>query len=201
MKRLKKNKNDGAADLILLDKIIKNKCNDSYLELKGKHERLFYSICNKFGDRLNLEELYKDVDFVFFRSIISFKIEKKAKFSTWLGNFTRYHCLNHIKSNSKYVMTEEDVINHFFDQKSIEDFSPEIEFKTDIEHAFGILKKLNDKRIFKIFELRYLRRGRKLTWKDIAEEFDLTPQTIINLHGKGRKAIKKKMDPEIIFKK
>ncbi len=200
MKKIKKqNKND--QDLILLKKIIKSKCNDSFNELRDRHANLFYSICNKFGGRLNLDEIYKDIDFVFFKAVLSFKSEKGTKFSTWLGNSTRYHCLNYIKVNSKYVTSEEETINHFFNQKSIEDFSPQIEHKTDIDHAFNILSKLNDKRIFKIFELRYLERNRKLTWKDIAEEFDLTPQTIINLHSKGRQALKKKMDSESIFRK
>jgi RNA polymerase sigma factor (sigma-70 family) len=201
MKKPKKKTKTGDEDLILLKKIIKNKCGPSFIELRDKHSNLFYSICNKFANRLDIQEIYKDKDFVFFKAVLSFKIEKKAKFSTWLGNFTRYHCLNYIKSNSKYVNTEESVINHFFDQKSVEDFAPVEEYKNDISRAFDILKKLNDKRIFRIFELRYLRRGAKLTWKDIAEKFELTPQTIINLHGKGRAAIKKQMDSKNIFKK
>ena len=35
--------------------------------------------------------------------------------------------------------------------------------------------------------------GPKLTWKEIAKKFDLTPQTIINLHTKGRRILKKRM--------
>jgi len=201
MQETKKKINDGADDLILLNKIIKNRCGDSFVELRDKHANLFYSVCNKFGNRLPLQEIYKDKDFVFFKAVLSFKIEKKAKFSTWLGNFTRYHCLNYIKSNNKYVNTEEEIITHFFDKKAIEDFSPTGEYRNDVSHAFNILKKLNDKRIFKIFELRYLETGPKLTWKDIADKFDLTPQTIINLHGKGRQALKKQMDFQSIFRK
>ena len=201
MKKLKKKINNGDEDLILLKKIIKKKCGDSFVELRNKHANLFYSVCNKFGDRLNLQEIYKDKDFVFFKAVLSFKIEKKAKFSTWLGNFTRYHCLNYIKSNNKYVATEQDVITHFFDKKAIEDFEPQEEYKNDINSAFNILRKLSDKRIFRIFELRYLNKGEKLTWKQIAQQFDLTPQTIINLHGKGRETLKKKMNTKDIFKK
>ena len=201
MKELKKQTNNGAEDLILLKKIIKNKCGDSFVELRDKHANLFYSVCNKFSQRLDIHEVYKDKDFVFFKAVLSFKVEKKAKFSTWLGNYTRYHCLNYIKSNSKYVNTEEDIISHFFDKKSMEDFSPQENYHNDISQAFEILKKLNDKRIFRIFELRYLQEGSKLTWKQIAKKFDLTPQTIINLHGKGRDTLRRKMDIEDIFKK
>ena len=197
MKKPKKKIKTGDEDLILLKKIIKNRCNDSYLKLKEKHQRLFYSQCNKFSEKLNLEDVYSDIDFVFFKSILSFKIDKKAKFSTWLGNFTRYHCLNHIKKNGKYVSTDQETIHHICDQKSAENFSPPQEYRNDVTHAFKILSKLKDKRIHKVFKMRYLHQGPKLTWKQIAAEFELTPQTIINLHLKGRRALRKKMKDEI----
>ena len=117
MKKQKKAPNDGKEDLILLKKIIKKRCSDSFLILKNKHDRLFYSVCQKFSSKLNLEDVHKDIDFVFFKAMLSFKLEKKAKFSTWLGNFTRYHCLNHIKKNSKYLCTDQETIDHFFDKK------------------------------------------------------------------------------------
>ena len=73
------------------------------------------------------------------------------------------------------------------------DYDDNKDSKDDIDHIFDILSKMNDKRIYKIFELRYLNTGPRLTWKQIAQKFDLTPQTIINLHMKGRRAIKRKM--------
>ena len=75
----------------------------------------------------------------------------------------------------------------------MENYEDNSEMKNDVDHAFNILSKLNDKRIFKIFKLRYLNKGERLTWKQIAEKFSLTPQTIINLHTKGRRILKKKM--------
>jgi len=199
MKEQKKNKINGDQDLILLNKIIKNRCNESFLILKKRHEKLFYSVCNKFTNRLNIEEIHRDIDFVFFKSILSFNLEKKAKYSTWLGNFTRYHCLNYIKKNSKYVSGTEEAITHFFNQKSIEEFEPVEEYKNDISHAFKLLSKMKDKRIHRVFTLRYLNKGPKLTWKQIAEKFELTPQTIINLHAKGRRLLRQRMKKEKIF--
>ena len=192
-------KTSNEEDLNLI-KLIKNKnCSDSFVLLTDKHSKLFYAICNKFAGKLNIDEIRKDRDFVFYKAAISFKTDRKAKFSTWLGNYTRYHCLNYIKNNSKYICSEEEAINHFFNKKSIEDFDPKDEAKNDVEHAFDILSKLSDKRIFKIFKLRYLNKSQKLTWKQIAEEFDLTPQTIINLHTKGRRVLRKKMKKNKIF--
>jgi RNA polymerase sigma factor (sigma-70 family) len=199
MKKEKKKKITTDQDLILLNKIIKKRCNDSFLTLKDRHEKLFYSVCNRFVNRLSLEEVHKDIDFVFFKAIVSFKLDKKAKFSTWLGNYTRYHCLNYIKKNSKYISGKEEVISHFFNKKSVEDFAPVEEFRNDVDHAFEILSGMKDKRIHRVFSLRYLHKGQKLTWKQIAEKFDLTPQTIINLHAKGRRTLMNKMKKNEIF--
>ena len=180
-------------DLKLIKLIKNDKCDVSFRRLEDKHSNLFYSVCNKFRNKVDLDEIYKDKSFVMFKSISSFNPTKGAKFSTWLGNYSRYHCLNHIKNNFKYIYSNEDTITHFFNNKSVDEYDANKNHKTDLEHAFAILKKMNDKRIVKIFKLRYLNTGEKLTWKQIAKEFDLTPQTIINLHSKGRRAIKRKM--------
>ena len=60
-------------DLKLI-KLIKNRqCNSSFGRLQEKHSNLFYSICNKFGNQIDLDEVYKDKDFVMFKAINSFE--------------------------------------------------------------------------------------------------------------------------------
>lgn len=190
---MRKSATSNEEDLKLIKLIKNNKCNASFKRLEEKHSNLFYSICNKYKNKVDLEEVYKDKSFVMFRSVCSFNPTRGAKFSTWLGNYSRYHCLNFIKNNFKYLNSNEETITHFFNNKSLDDYDANKNHKTDLEHAFAILKKMNDKRIAKIFELRYLHTGEKLTWKQIAKKFDLTPQTIINLHAKGRRTLKNKM--------
>jgi RNA polymerase sigma factor (sigma-70 family) len=181
-----------------LIKLIKNRnCNDSFKELQDRHSNLYYSICNKFRGRVDIEEVYKDKDFVLYKAIMSFSDDRGAKFSTWLGNYARYHCLNYIKNNYKYVITDDDKITHFFNNKSIEEHNQDTDHKGELDYAFSILEGMSDKRIFKIFKMRYLHDGPRLTWKEIAEEFNLTPQTIINLHTKGRRALKRKMKKKV----
>ena len=190
---MKELQEDRREDIELINLIKIEKCSESFNELQGRHSNLFYSMCNKFIHQIDVNEVYKDKDFVMFRAVLSFKEDKGAKFSTWLGNYTRYHCLNYIKNNHKYVTSGDDKIIHFFNEKSISEYDQNKGNKDDVDHIFSILERLNDKRIFKIFKLRYLHDGPKLTWKQIAQKFDLTPQTIINLHMKGRRVIRKKM--------
>lgn len=188
-----KSKNSNNEDCQLIKLIKKHNCNDSFKRLQDKHSKLFYSICNKFSKDLSLDEVYKDKDFVMWKAVMSYKDTKGAKFSTWFGNYARYHCLNYIKSNHKYVITDDDKMSHFFNTKSLDEFNNSKNHADDLDFAMSILKKLSDKRIFKIFKLRYMHDGPKLTWKQIAQKFDLTPQTIINLHSKGRRILVKKM--------
>lgn len=188
-KALTKNEED-----LELIKLIKNdNCNQSFSALEQRHANLYYSICNKFHNKVDLDEIYKDKSFIIYKAVTSFRDGRGAKFSTWLGNYARYHCLNYIKNNHKYVISDDDKMTHFFNVKSMENHEQGKDFKEELEDAFLILEKLRDKRIFKIFKLRYMHEGPKLTWKEIAKKFDLTPQTIINLHTKGRRILKKKM--------
>ncbi len=182
-----------AEEASLIRKVKNKECSASFLKLKEKHGNLFFSIVNKFSKRINVENIYLDLDFVFFKAILSYDNKKGSKFSTWLGNCTRYHCLNYLKKNSKYVQTEDDQVTSFFDKKSFEDYSNCKNFKNEANHVLNILNEAEDKRIVKIFKLRYLNGNGKMTWRDIATEFNLTPQTVINLHTKGKKIIVRRM--------
>ena len=63
---MKKEKNKVEDDLKLI-KLIKNKnCSDSFGTLTERHQNLFYSMCNKFSSRLDVNDVYKDKFFVFY---------------------------------------------------------------------------------------------------------------------------------------
>ena len=54
------------SDDLNLIKLIKNdNCNDSFVLLLERHSNLFYAICNKFHAQVDLDEIYKDKEFVF----------------------------------------------------------------------------------------------------------------------------------------
>jgi RNA polymerase sigma factor (sigma-70 family) len=106
---------------------------------------------------------------------------------------TRYHCLNKKKKESKYVNLEEKDLNFFINSSVLEDYSA-TNTEEIIEGVFEELDKLEDKRISRIFKLRYLSGRKRLTWREIARQFELTPQTIINLHKKGKKFLQKRFD-------
>ena len=60
----------------------------------------------------------------------------------------------------------------------------------------NILSQVKDKRIKKIFELRYFSGEAKLTWNKISDSLGISIQTAINLHERGRKILRKKVSSE-----
>jgi RNA polymerase sigma factor (sigma-70 family) len=148
---------------------------------------------------VNFADVVAEKDYVIYKCATSFNPEKKTKFSTWVGNHARYHCLNLINKNNHYVSMEDDKLDYFAENESIVDNSTnkEQERAEILEYIFNILSQLKDERIKKVFERRYLSEEKdKLPWAQIAEEMDVSTQTAINLHNRGRAILRKKMNSE-----
>ena len=69
------------------------------------------------------------------------------------------------------------------------------------EYVLNILSQLKDKRIKKIFEIHYFSGTRKcITWEKIGKNMDVSSQTAINLHNKGRKMLVRKIKSKRTFR-
>ena len=189
-------------DNTLIRRIKKNGCNESYKLLSNRHEKLFYKICQNYipiamskGIRKN--DVLENKDFVIFKAILSYKNNKKCKFSTWLVNCTKYYCLTLINKDNRMVSSEEDILKMAINNQAKEECSEEDKNKNDKEYIFNILKNLKDKRIYKVFKLRYFedfKEKEKPTWSFIAKKIKTSTQTAINLHERGKEILKKKLE-------
>lgn len=127
---------------------------------------------------------------------LSFDPSRKTKFSTWLGNYAKFTCLNFVNSK-RYIFnadTEElhDFIGEIQCAPKAEDFSEEAGI------ALEILNSLKDERIKKIFNMRYFRDKKKDgTWKKISEKLGISIQTAINLHKKGLRLLRSRLSNKI----
>jgi RNA polymerase sigma factor (sigma-70 family) len=190
-----------AADNELILNVKEDNCSESYSELVLRHEKLYYKICQKYSNVVkssdgSLDDLLSDKDFVFLKSLKSYNPEKKSKFSTWLANHARYHCLNFIKDNCKYIKFEsEKDLENFLEARAnsqLEDYDDQNKKELKFQ-IFNILSKLKDGRIHRVYEERYNDDGSKQTWAKIAKKLNISTQTVINLHGRGSKILKYKM--------
>ncbi len=178
------------------------KCDKSLLELISRHTPLFYKISQKYfpfafkgGNNQTVDDIIGSSESIIYESILEYKSNRKVKYSTWLGNFVRYRCLNYLNKNSKMVDAEEGKLNYFFQKKSLEEYNKVV--KHD-DHFFinNLINQFKDDRMKKVFELRYFSGEKKMTWVKIGDRLAVSAQTAINLHNKGKSIIKKKMQTD-----
>src|SRR6266498_541384 len=182
---------------VLINRIKNQNCNESLITLTDRHTPLCWKIYGNFSAALsNLGFSADDVlgyrfD-VTYRAAKNFKFEKRTKFCTFVGLYFRYYCLNILEENQKYVNVENDTLNYFQEKsnKTDKDINKNEE---DFDYIFEILSKLKDKKVLKIYKLRYNKK-KSMTWSEIAKKTDQSTQGIINTHNKYLKLLRSKLE-------
>jgi len=181
----------------LIERIKDTSCEKSLLELSKRHSGLFFKILKKysksfFANQIDLNEAASEKNLIIWNSVKSFSGEKNVKFSTWLANQTKYYCLNTLnkKSKDRLVATGDDLLDYLNEEE--EGTCSESLF----EFIENILSQLRDKRIKKIFLMRYSRYNKKPSWCSVANDLNISTQTAINLHNRGIKILRKKLSSE-----
>lgn len=192
--------------MILISNFKEKGCGKSFEKLMENHAKLFYKICQKYIPIFKQvgapkEDMLEDINFVFYKSVMSYKDCGKSKFSTWLGNHTRYACLNHINAYKNYNYLEESTLdivaaNSFSSASAVaREMEEKNKIKNDVDYVVSILAKMKDKRILKVYRLRYFSKDKeKPTWARIAKKLRVSTQTAVNLHTRGRKFLLRKMN-------
>ena len=131
-------------------------------------------------------------------SAMSYNPNKGSKFSTWLANQMRYFCLNTMNKN-RLVATEDETMNAIVHADSLLSGAGETSVEEKVDFIKNIIAQVKDRRVSKIFKIRYFNGNRKKTpWSNIAKEIGVSTQTAINLHNKAIKLIKTKMNTKEI---
>jgi len=194
--------NNDSEDLKLVNKIKSKNCNDSFIHLSSSYENFYFSIAKKYTPALlktgmNRDDIKSELYYVLYKAISSFDPNQNSKFSTWFCNCSRYHFLNYINANKKYVASEEKTID-FFNNKDVllvTDKSSDM-----LDYLTALLSSFKDKRINDVYKLRYFSNNEKLTtWNKIAKKLGMSTQTAINLHEKARVFLKNKIQSKNSF--
>ena len=182
-----------AEDIQLINNIKKSRDENSLKELIDRHSGIYVDMVNKYLpesiEGINKNDVLEDKSFCIYNAAIKFDESKKAKFSTYIGNLARWKCLNIYNKNIKFPQSS---MSEVYDQKiSYDSEVNEIESEEELKNIFKIIENSKDKRVQKIFKMRY-KCGRKVTpWKKIAKKLDLSIQGCINIHNKHLTEIKK----------
>ena len=97
--------------------------------------------------------------------------------------------MNKTKKEAQYIPTEDKDLAYFLKERAFEAFDKQ-KVKDEASYVFEVLDRIKDKRISKIFRMRYFSGDPKMTWKKIGEKIGVSTQTVINLHEKGKKMVK-----------
>ena len=182
-------------DVALVNKVQAKRCNESLKLLIRRHSPLCYDICDKYSylfarNGVCYSDVINEKEFLVYKSALSYNPDKKAKFSTWLGNQVRYHCLNCVNKN-RLLPVDDEFLNHIIHKNQPE---PEESLAEQVDYVKNLLRQTRDARVKKIFQIRYFSNPRKKTaWSVVAKRVGVSTQTAINLHNKTIKMLNFKM--------
>jgi len=157
-----------------------------------KYSKVYYKIVNGICQDTELRiELAGECKYNIYQAAKKFKFSKGVKFSSYFGNFAKWSTFNKITESQKRLnLTNSIKSNTFFDE--VYESRVSMQIREDFNFILEDLKSNSDKRIEKIFKLRYLNgHGNKLmSWKEVSKSLNLSIQGCINIHNNYIKKIR-----------
>ena len=175
-------------DYQLVENIKNNQLiNDSLKELINRHTGIYLDIVNKYTQNSNTTnklDLIDEKDYNIYQAALKYQDDRGTKFPTFLGNETKWICLNkHNKRKKDPQLSIEDIKeSDILARKSEKVKKEDLEIYSE---AIRFSKKHKDKRVEKIFEMRYItgEQNKVMPWKKISQELNMSIQGCINIHN------------------
>jgi hypothetical protein len=185
-----------ADDLSLIQKIKQDQDEDCLKELIARHSGIYTQMVNQtISDQSNVikSDILDEKDLFIYEKALKYDSSRDIKFSTYLGNETRWKCLNIHNKTKKYEYSDIAAQAENLVEK---DAFENLERKELIDRIFDFAEKSPDERVRKIIQMRYKDCDKnKLTpWKTIAKKLKLSIQGCINIHKRFIKEIKKNIN-------
>ena len=169
-----------------LIRVKSSNCNDSLKKLISEHSGICFNLVLKYKKYIqsrncDFQDLLDQKDYFIYKAALQYDGNKNIKFSTWLGNYVKYQCLNcrRLKVDSHTVNDENSKVE--IDKKAQFDFFDSQMKKERMTVVQEALRELKDSRIRDIYLLRYFN-GKKMTFKNISLEMGISEPTIKKLH-------------------
>ena len=186
---------DNLSDLDLINNIKKKKkVDESLQQLIDRHSGIYLDIVNSFMKSCNndslKDEIMSDKEYAIYNSALKYDDQRGTKFSTFLGNEAKWICLNASNKNKKYLELNDNTYN--FEEIKDTCNKPVVDFQEQILKEFNDqVKNHPDKRIQKIFSMRYSGNKKLVPWRKISKTMNLSIQGCINIHNAALKSISK----------
>ena len=164
-----------------------------------RHSGIYINIVNSYVPKnspfVRKSDIIEEKDYHIYMAALKYEEGHGTKFSTYLGNETKWLCLNTFnKAKRRPELTSED----FIQEKNIYEDADLGEERELLGRVFEFTRCHPDPRVAKIFNLRYVEtHGNKLTpWEKISAKLNLSIQGCINIHNKALETIKLKLISE-----
>lgn len=185
--------------------------NDSYIELKTRYEKVYFSMCHRYlraAATLGVkeEDILESVDYVLFNSARTFDFSRKLKFSTWLSNQARYLCLNSMRKgqknmdffNTNYNTTESNEEETHKLENEMKKTSNRKLTEDNITFTSRYFDSLEDNLDKQILSLRYWQ-DKRISWRKIGEKFSLNGRVCKEIHDQAIMRIRDSIRHEPVF--
>jgi len=189
-------------DSTLASRVKKHKDNEALKELIARHSGIYTATCRKFFNSSSYNyfqtDLLSEKDLIIYEAALTYDKTKKCKFSTWLANRARYHCLNSFAKQSRVLHPDGENSEQIISDSHSCLLAREADYKEDkdeqIQQIRMILEDMEDESVKKVIQKKYFgnQRGENVTFLEIANELKVSRQTVLNWHKKFIKYVQGK---------
>tara|TARA_R110000824_G_scaffold14858_5_gene62894 strand:- start:30643 stop:31239 length:597 start_codon:yes stop_codon:yes gene_type:complete len=173
-----------------------NNVENSLKELISRHSGIYIEMVNYYTGPmscLDKDELIREKESNIYLCALKYEDDRNTKFSTFLGNQTKWLCLNKINSivRGQKKEREASMLAH---STSYEALSNDADISL-LSHDIA-LKSVSDPRARRIIKLRYLEgiKNKVMPWRSVSQSLGLSIQGCINIHNRAMKKIQQNID-------
>ncbi|NDG53957.1 MAG: sigma-70 family RNA polymerase sigma factor [Flavobacteriia bacterium] len=194
-------------DLQLVNNLKNNVDEENSLKtLVDRHSGIYLDMINSYSSPdnpyIDYHELIQDKEYKIYDAALKFDETKGAKFSTYLGNETKWMCLNTYNRNKRRPVFNSEYIENM---KKDNDEEMECDTISDsirndlFRKVLNVIERHPDERVEKIFKMRYIvgTKNKVMPWKQIGDSMNLSIQGCINIHNSAIETFKNELRQDI----
>jgi len=177
---------------------------ESLEELVNRHSGIYLEMVNSYASPNNpfidYEELIQDKEYKIYNAAMKYDPDRGAKFSTYLGNETKWMCLNLYNRNKRRPAFQNEFIENMAEDNNLNEDTISESIKQDLfNKVLSVIKQHPDRRVEKIFEMRYIvgTKNKVMPWKKIGESMNLSIQGCINIHNSAIEHVQQELLEEL----
>lgn len=166
-----------------------------------RHSGIYISMVNSYLSnpkatlQQHKQEILQEKDYHIYMAAMKYDPDRGTKFSTHLGNETKWLCLNFFNKTKNRTRLEQE----YKDEVKVVDFIDpflEIEEEDLLDQIHNLASRHTDARVGEIFRLRYkIGEGNKvMAWERISKKIGISIQGCINIHNKALTTIKSQLN-------